>query len=73
VQDTGVGIPREKITRLFEEFYRVEDILQRKTEEGTGIGLSLTKRLIEVQGGNISVESEEGVGSAFTFCLPIGC
>jgi PAS domain S-box-containing protein len=56
---------------MFERFHRVENAMGR-TYEGTGIGLSLTKELIQLHGGTISVESEEGVGSCFTVSIPFG-
>ena len=69
VQDTGLGIPKEAIPRLFEKFYRVrhED---RKDIIGTGLGLSLAKQIMEAHGGTIRVESEHGKGSTFTFTIP---
>ena len=71
VRDTGMGIPKERIPQLFQEFYQVEEIRSRKQEEGTGLGLCLSKRLIEAQGGDILVDSEEGVGSIFTVRMPV--
>ncbi len=70
VEDTGIGIASDKLTNIFEEFYRVGEDLSRTPQEGTGLGLSLTKRLVEVQGGRISVESVVNKGSTFTFKLP---
>jgi two-component system phosphate regulon sensor histidine kinase PhoR len=70
VKDTGLGIPREAIPRLFEKFYRVR-CDDRKDIIGTGLGLSLVKQIIDVHAGTISVESEHGVGSTFTFTLPL--
>jgi two-component system phosphate regulon sensor histidine kinase PhoR len=70
VKDTGLGIPREAIPRLFEKFYRVR-CDDRKDIIGTGLGLSLVKQIIDVHAGEISVESEHGVGSTFTFSLPM--
>jgi signal transduction histidine kinase len=69
ISDTGIGIPKDKIPNLFKEYYQVDNSYAR-SYEGTGLGLALTKRLVELHGGNISVESEEGVGSVFTFRLP---
>ncbi|MGH2808911.1 MAG: ATP-binding response regulator [Actinomycetota bacterium] len=63
VTDTGDGIPADKINRLFNPFERLE--ADRTTIEGTGLGLALTKRLVEAMGGKIGVESELGVGSTF--------
>jgi two-component system phosphate regulon sensor histidine kinase PhoR len=70
VKDTGLGIPREAIPRLFEKFYRVR-CDDRKDIIGTGLGLSLVKQIIDVHAGTISVESEHGVGSTFSFTLPL--
>lgn len=69
VQDTGIGIPQNKMSELFTEFYQVDSSYARR-EEGTGLGLALVKQLVELHGGSISVKSEEGVGSTFSFQLP---
>ena len=71
VGDTGIGIAREDLPRVFEEFRQVGNASARKAE-GTGLGLALTKRLVEVHGGSIHVESVLGKGSTFTFTLPLG-
>jgi CheY-like chemotaxis protein len=63
VSDTGAGLPPEKLAQLFQSFNRLGQ--QGSAEEGTGIGLVVTKRLVEVMGGTIGVESTEGVGSTF--------
>jgi signal transduction histidine kinase len=68
VHDTGVGISVEDQTRIFEEFYQVG---ASRTQEGTGLGLALTMRLVELHQGQLSVESEPGVGSTFTVTLPL--
>lgn len=70
VEDTGIGIPRAALSRLFESFYRVK---QKGTEkiEGRGLGLSLVKTVVERHQGQVWVESEVGVGSKFGFWLPI--
>ena len=70
VADTGIGIAREDQERIFEEFVQIESELQT-TVKGTGLGLPLSKRLTELLGGTISVESEVGVGSTFHVRLPI--
>jgi PAS domain S-box-containing protein len=69
VTDTGIGISHEDCERLFAEFHRVEAAASTR-RPGTGLGLALTKRLVELQGGRIEVDSEPGVGSVFTVHLP---
>lgn len=68
--DTGVGIPENKINNLFQNFYQVDSGISRKYG-GTGLGLSLTKKIIEHQGGTIVVESLAGKGTTFIVNLPI--
>jgi len=70
VTDTGEGIPDEDLPNIFERFYRVDKSRTRATG-GTGLGLTIAKRLIEAHGGSIKVHSELGKGSRFTFTLPI--
>jgi signal transduction histidine kinase len=69
VSDTGVGIAPEDQTAIFEEFRQVGTDYMRK-REGTGLGLALTRKFVELHGGTIRVESELGKGSTFTFTLP---
>lgn len=69
-KDTGIGIPKQAIPNLFTKFYRVHGGLNSGST-GTGLGLFISKSIIERHGGTISVESEEGVGSTFTVTLPI--
>ena len=70
VTDTGVGIPAEDLPHLFEKFYRVDR--HKRLAQGTGLGLNLVKQIIEtVHGGQVSVVSEPGVGSTFTYSLPL--
>lgn len=71
VSDTGVGIQKEKMSKIFDRFYQVDGSHTRE-QEGTGIGLSLTKELIELHKGKIEVESEAGKGSTFRISLPLG-
>lgn len=71
VKDTGVGIPADELPRMFERFHRVQQVTGR-THEGTGIGLSLIKELVQLHNGDISVESELHVGSTFTVKIPLG-
>lgn len=69
IKDNGIGIPPEKRDRIFDKFYQVDSTATRKAG-GTGLGLAIIKGIIDGQGGNISVESESGKGSTFTFRLP---
>lgn len=69
VQDTGIGIAKDNLSRLFETYYRVEDGKHRTT--GLGLGLALCKVIVESHGGKIWVDSEEGKGSTFSFSLPL--
>ncbi len=71
IKDTGIGIPKEEIPKLFDRFYQVDSSFT-KEYEGTGIGLALTKELAELHHGNISVESELGQWTEFTISLPLG-
>ncbi|CAM4052584.1 PAS domain S-box-containing protein [Pedobacter westerhofensis] len=71
LQDTGVGIPEKELPHMFERFHRIENSAGR-THEGTGIGLSLVHELVNLHGGDISVESIEGTGSTFTVKIPLG-
>jgi signal transduction histidine kinase len=70
VTDTGEGIPAEDVPNIFERFYRVDRSRTRDTG-GSGLGLTIAKRLIEAHNGRIEVESEPGKGSTFTISLPI--
>jgi len=71
VRDTGVGIPPEETSRVFEQFHRVRGSRSR-THEGMGIGLALVSELVRLHAGTIAVESEVGVGSTFTVKVPYG-
>ena len=71
VSDTGVGIPREELPKLFERFHRVE-VSRGRTQEGSGIGLALVRELIKLHGGSVSVQSTVGQGSVFTVFVPRG-
>jgi signal transduction histidine kinase len=69
VQDNGLGIPANDLPRIFDRFYQVESHLTRR-HGGMGLGLSVAKAMIEMHGGRIWAESENGQGSTFTFILP---
>jgi len=71
IRDTGIGIPEDLIHRIFDKFYRVDSSRSRYTG-GRGLGLTLTKAIIELHNGTIKVKSEEGVGTVFTLHIPIG-
>jgi hypothetical protein len=70
VEDTGEGIPEDKIPLVFEAFRQVDGSATRRAE-GTGLGLPISRQFVEMHGGQIWLESEFGVGSKFTFCIPI--
>ena len=70
VQDNGVGISEENQDKLFTQFFRAED-REVRAQTGWGLGLSIVKKLVEAQGGEISFESELGKGSTFTFTVPL--
>jgi len=70
VRDTGIGIPKNEMTRLFQKFTQVSSDPSRK-KLGTGLGLFITKELCQRMNGDVRVYSQQGRGSAFTFCLPI--
>lgn len=69
VHDTGIGIPADETERIFEHFHQIrsEDL----TEVGTGLGLAISRRLAELLGGHLTVASEVGAGSTFTFSIPV--
>jgi protein-histidine pros-kinase len=69
VRDTGIGIRKEDFHSLFVEFQQLDSGSTRRYE-GTGLGLALTRKIVEFQGGTISVESEPGRGSVFEVTLP---
>ena len=70
VTDTGIGIAEENIKHIFDVFRQLDDSLTRSAG-GTGLGLPITKRLIELHGGKLSVDSIQGQGSSFTFSIPL--
>ncbi|MBV9399429.1 MAG: PAS domain-containing sensor histidine kinase [Bryobacterales bacterium] len=70
VRDTGIGIAKEAQQAVFDKFYQV-GATTKGIREGTGLGLAITKRLVEEHGGRITLESEPGKGSRFTFTIPL--
>jgi signal transduction histidine kinase len=70
VKDNGEGIPAADLPYVFDHFYRVDQARTRSTG-GTGMGLAISKILVEAHGGELSVTSEPGAGSTFSFTLPV--
>lgn len=69
VRDTGCGIPKDELERVFDRFYQVEKVVTRKSG-GTGLGLAIVKNIIEAHGGRVWIDSEPGQGTEVTFTLP---
>ncbi len=70
IKDQGIGIPQDKLYSIFDGFYQIENTISKKFE-GLGIGLKISKNLIEKSGGKINVESKENAGTAITIILPL--
>jgi len=70
VSDTGIGIPADKLTRIFDRFYQVDGSLKRRYG-GVGLGLALVREIVEAYGGSVTVESELGCGTVFIVSLPV--
>jgi two-component system, OmpR family, phosphate regulon sensor histidine kinase PhoR len=68
VSDTGIGIPKEDLSRVFERFYKVD---RARSGGGTGLGLAIARQIVEAHGGRIWTESTEGKGSTFIFTIPL--
>ena len=69
VKDSGIGIPKDSLQRVFERFYK-SDLSRGKDKKGTGLGLSIVKEIVQAHNENINVISTEGVGTEFIFTLP---
>jgi signal transduction histidine kinase len=67
LSDSGIGIPKDEMPRLFTEFFRASNV---KNVIGTGLGLTIVKEIVDQHGGQIQVESEEGLGTTFVIYLP---
>jgi two-component system capsular synthesis sensor histidine kinase RcsC len=70
VKDTGIGIPTEHQSRIFDEFFQLRHADRQRTGSGAGLGLAICRRLIDAMGGEIEVQSVDGQGSAFAILLP---
>ena len=70
IKDNGVGIPKEDQDKIFSKFFRAQNVLRIQTE-GSGLGLFISRNIIEKHGGKLSYQSEEGIGSEFKFTLPL--
>ena len=70
VSDTGIGIPKNELENIFREFQQVDTAITREFS-GSGLGLNITKKFVEMHGGRIWVESELGKGSTFFFTVPL--
>ncbi len=72
VQDNGTGIPAAHVAKIFDRLYQVGDVRDaRSREQGLGLGLNIVRTIVEAHGGEVSVASEVGKGSTFSFTLPL--
>ncbi|MBC7829265.1 MAG: PAS domain-containing protein [Chitinophagaceae bacterium] len=71
VTDTGIGIPEDQLSKIFDRFHRIDNI-EGRSQEGTGIGLALVRELVKIHRGKIEVYSRAGMGSTFTVTIPVG-
>ncbi len=69
ISDTGCGIPEEALEKIFEEFYRVDNLINQEAK-GTGLGLTLVKHIVEAHNGKIWLKSKLNAGSTFSFTIP---
>lgn len=69
ISDTGIGIPEDELPKIFKRFYRAENA-RRCDKDGSGLGLSIVRRIVQLHGGQIDVESQEGIGTTFKVALP---
>ncbi|MFH0925339.1 MAG: ATP-binding protein [bacterium] len=69
ITDSGIGLPRNQLDKIFEKFYQVDQSNTRRYK-GTGLGLAITKKILELHGGEIWAKSKKGEGSTFSFTLP---
>ena len=71
VEDNGIGITKEQLPHIWERFYQADASRSGRKDSGSGLGLPMVKWIVEAHGGEISAESQYGVGSRFWFCIPV--